>query len=224
MKTDYSTLTEGLFQQTINNYMSYLIKFGKYPNATLSPSSAQKLNIVDWKEFFVLKTDNTPGLFLIESCKCGCAGDLDDGEDLNYIGAKKSDNGVMKKVAKDENLLSTGNGILFICDGEGSVGYTNYMDEDFIGSTTTSIGYNKNLNVYNALFMVTVLDQEKFKYSYGRKYRANLEKITIKLPIKYNNDKTPYIDDTHEYSNDGYVPDWDYMEKYIKSLPYGDRI
>ena len=100
----------------------------------------------------------------------------------------------------------------------------NYMDEDFIGSTTTSIGYNKNLNVYNALFMVTVLDQEKFKYSYGRKYRANLEKITIKLPIKYNNDKTPYIDDTHEYSNDGYVPDWDYMEKYIKSLPYGDRI
>ena len=224
IKTDYSTLTEGLFQQTINNYMSYLIKFGKYPNATLSPSSAQKLNIIDWKEFFVLKTDHTPGLFLIESCKCGCAGDLDDGEDLNYIGAKKSDNGVMKKVAKDENLLSAGNGILFICDGEGSVGYTNYMDEDFIGSTTTSIGYNKNLNVYNALFIVTVLDQEKFKYSYGRKYRANLEKITIKLPIKYNKDKTPYIDDTHEYSNDGYVPDWDYMEKYIKSLPYGDRI
>ena len=35
---------------------------------------------------------------------------------------------------------------------------------------------------------------------------------------------SPLLDETHKYSDEGYIPDWDYMEKYIKSLPYGDRI
>ena len=224
MKTDYDIITEALFRKTINEYMAYLIKFGKYPNAIYKSSSAQNLDVKTWEEFYILKTKDRAGLFTIENCKCGCAGDLEDGDDVNYIGAKKADNGVMKKVSSDKNLLSKGNGILFICDGEGSVGYTNYMDEDFIGSTTTSIGYNKNLNVYNALFLVTVLDQEKFKFSYGRKYRANLDKILIKLPVCRDSDGSPYIDATHEYSTKGYVPDFKYMENYIKALPYGDRL
>ena len=46
----------------------------------------------------------------------------------------------------------------------------------------------------------------------------------IKLPIQYNPDRTPIIDDTHKYSEKGYVPDWQFMENYIKALPYGDRL
>ena len=26
------------------------------------------------------------------------------------------------------------------------------------------------------------------------------------------------------YSDEGYIPDWEYMENFIKSLPFGDRI
>ena len=224
MKTDYSIISEAMFRETINHYMAYLIKFGKYPNAVYKPSCAQEIDVKLWEEFYVLKTKDRAGLFDIENCKCGCAGDLEEGNDVNYIGAKKADNGVMKRVVSDDNLLSKGKGILFICDGEGSVGYTNYMDEDFIGSTTTSIGYNENLNVYNALFLTTILDQEKFKFSYGRKYRANLDRIVIKLPICRNEDGTPVYDKSKTYSNKGYIPDWSYMENYIKSLPYGDKI
>ncbi len=47
---------------------------------------------------------------------------------------------------------------------------------------------------------------------------------TIRLPIQYNQEGTPFIDNTHTYSEEGYVPDWQYMENYIKSLPYGDRL
>ena len=159
------------------------------------------LNVNSWKEFYISDSQEHQGLFKIENCKCGCAGDLEDGNEINYIGAKKNNNGVMRRVISDPNLVSRGNGILFICDGEGSVGYTNYMDKDFIGSTTISIGYNENLNPINAMFIVTILDKEKFKYSYGRKYRAHIEEIQIKLPT------TP----------EG-APDWDYMERYIKSL------
>ena len=183
-----------------------------------------KLNTQEWEEFYVSRTPTQSGLLDIENCKCGSAGTLDAGNDINYIGAKKNDNGVMRKVVRDESLVSKGNGIMFICDGEGSVGYTNYMDDDFIGSTTTSIGYDEALNPYIALFLVSILDKEKFKYSYGRKYRAHINEVVIKLPIQRNISELPVIDTSKKYSEEGYVPDWQFMEDYIRSLPYGDRL
>lgn len=114
------------------------------------------LNVNEWKEFFINRTKNHCGLFEIQPCKCGNAGNLDDGNDLYYIGAKKNDNGIMKKVKADKNLISKGNGIIFICDGEGSVGYTNYMPMDFIGSRNSSnrSSFRKALNnsLPNAVF------------------------------------------------------------------------
>lgn len=147
------------------------------------------------------------GVFKIEPCKCSNAGQLlEDGNDIDYIGAKKDDNGVMRRVKHKEELTTKGNCIIFICDGQGSVGYTNYIEDDFIGSTTLSVGRNSRLNRYNALFLVAVLDRERYRYSFGRKYKTNLSKARVLLPAKDNE------------------PDWDFMEQYIKSLPYGDRI
>lgn len=57
------------------------------------------------------------------------------------------------------------------------------------------------------MFIITIIDQEKYKFSYGRKYRAHIEETMVKLPVDSYGD-----------------PDWLYMENYIKSLPYGDRI
>jgi hypothetical protein len=159
------------------------------------------LDISKWKEFKI------GTLFDIENCKCSNASQLSDGNDVYYIGAKKNNNGIMKKVAYDNDLVTKGNSIVFICDGQGSVGYCNYMNTDFIGSATLSVGYNANLNKYNGLFLVTVLDLERPKYSYGRKYRKYLSEIKIKLPV----DKSG-------------KPDWNYMENYIKKLRYSDKI
>lgn len=187
-------------------------------------SDATLLRVDEWEEFHISRTELQSGLFEIQNCKCGSASSLEEGNDINYIGAKKNDNGVMRRVAVDDSLVSKGNGIMFICDGEGSVGYTNYMDKDFIGSTTTSIGYDKSLNKYIALFIVSVLDKEEYKFSYGRKYRAHINEITIKLPIEKDLEGNPIIDKTKKYHSYGYIPDWGFMENYIKSLPYGDRL
>lgn len=157
-----------------------------------------------WKYF---KLGGKDGIFQFENCKCKNAGELDAGNDVFYIGAKKNSNGVMKKVAFHENLMTKGNCIVFICDGQGSVGYTNYMNADFIGSTTLTVGRNRYLNKYNGLFLVTVLDLERSKYSYGRKYRKHLQDTKIKLPV----------------TREG-APDYMFMEKYIKSLKYSDKI
>lgn len=154
-----------------------------------------------WKSFPLA---GKGGLFEIESCKCSNAGELlVDGNDIEYIGAKKNDNGFMRFVKYDESLVSKGNCIIFICDGQGSVGYANYIDHDFIGSTTLSVGYNAKLNIKTGLFIVTILDLERYRYSFGRKYKTNLSKVSIKLP------STP----------DG-KPDWDYMEEYIDNLGF----
>ena len=51
-----------------------------------------------------------------------------------------------------------------------------------------------------------------------------IKSTLLKLPIQRDNDGTPVIDDNRTYSDSGYIPDWQFMEDYINSLPYSDRI
>lgn len=126
---------------------------------------------------------------------------LGDGDACLYLGAKKSDNGVMRTCATDESMLQEGNCIVFICNGAGSVGYANYMDKPFIATTDLVLGYADWLNEKTGLFVATVLCKERFKYSFGRKWKTHLHDTEIKLPITANGE-----------------PDWHWMESYVDSL------
>ena len=208
METDYSTLTEEDFILKLRDYAAFLVQSSNPQvifNTTNKPVLDNKysLNTDNWKWF------NVGQLFEIESGKCNNATELlEEGEEIAYIGAKKSNNGLMAYCKRSEDLVSKGNGIVFIGDGEGSVGYCTYQPKDFIGSSTISVGYNNKLNSTNALFFIAVLDKERYRYSFGRKYRQTKVKAThIKLPA----------------TQDG-VPDWQFMENYIKSLPYSRMI
>ncbi|MBQ9254345.1 MAG: restriction endonuclease subunit S [Bacteroidales bacterium] len=56
-----------------------------------------------------------------------------------------------------------------------------------------------SMNKYIALFITSLINREKYKYSYGRAVYSNeTANITIKLPAKDNK------------------PDWDYIEKFVK--------
>jgi hypothetical protein len=144
---------------------------------TKTNANSPPLEMDKWNEF---KVGDLFSRF--ETCKCSVARDLSDGDDCYYIGAKKNDNGIMRRVAYDVDLITKGNCIVFICDGQGSVGYANYMNIDFIGSTTLTVGYNESLNKYVGMFLVSVLDLERPKYSFGRKYRTKLANTIIRLP------------------------------------------
>lgn len=158
------------------------------------------LGIASWKPFKI------KNLFSLKNGKAHSEM-LDEGNDLPYIGAKKDDNGVMCHCAYNPELVQDGNCIVFICNGQGSVGYANYMNKAFIGTTDIVAGYNDHINQYNGLFISTVLCLERPKYSFGRKWKTHLKDTIISLPA----------------SEDG-TPDWLFMENYMKSLPYGDRI
>lgn len=170
------------------------------------------LNVADWKPFVTSR--------LFYDMRNGKANQqmLEEGDECFYVGAKKDDNGVMIHCLKDERLMTKGNCIIFICNGQGSVGYANYMDVDFIGTTDIVAGYNDNLNPEIGAFLATVYSQERPKYSFGRKWKTKLADTEVNLPVQHNTDGSIFIDDTKKYSDEGYVPDWQFMEEYIKSL------
>lgn len=186
----------------IENYMNSLaIKISQTRNA----KKVNSINTENWKYFKLGK------LFKFETGKVTSTDVLTEGDDIFYCGAKKSENGIVARYAYDRKYVAKGNCIVFICDGQGAVGYNNYMDRDFIATVNLVMGYNDSLNKYNGLFLVSLLDLERPKFSFGRKRRKTLANTEIKLPAKLN------------FKNE-YEPDWQYMENYIKLLPYGDVI
>ena len=137
-------------------------------------------------------------LFEIEKCKCSNASELKQGN-IPYVGATNKNNGTMSFCGNIEKVTK-GNCIVFVCDGQGSVGYSFYKSESFVGSTTLKVGRNKFINKYNALFITTALDKNRIIYSFG--YKRNEERLkneTVFLPVDKKGN-----------------PDYDFMEQFIK--------
>lgn len=173
-----------------------------------------KLDIEKWKPFI------TSRLFPVMENGKANQQMLVEGTECFYVGAKKNDNGVMVHCQRDEDLITKGNCLVFICNGQGSVGFANYMDVDFIGTTDIVAGYNEKLNEHIGAFLATIYSQERPKYSFGRKWKTHLKDTEVKLPVQHNADGSYVNDATCLYSDEGYVPDWQFMENYIKSLHY----
>ncbi len=87
-------------------------------------------------------------------------------------------------------------------------GYCSYQAFDFSASDHVEKLIPKfDMNKYNAMFLVTILNLEHYRYNYGRKCsQTRMKTVKIKLPTKNNE------------------PDWEFMENFIKSLPYSSSI
>ena len=166
------------------------------------------LNVEKWKEFrfgdlisniYKAKAINKDDLIVA----------VDETDSIRYITRTAEDNGCELLAVRSElpaNIVESGNAI--------SIGDTTatcfYQDEEFItGDHMVVVRADSWLNKYTGLFVVAIiLHGEQYKYSYGRAYLMDRIKDTIvKLPADDNGN-----------------PDWQFMENYIKSLPYGDRL
>jgi len=89
-----------------------------------------------------------------------------------------------------------------------ALGYCAYQSSRFSASDHVEKLIPKfKMNKYIALFFVTLLNREHYRYSYGRKCnQTRIKDITIKLPEK------------------NAAPDLKFMENYIKSLPYSQNL
>jgi hypothetical protein len=91
----------------------------------------------------------------------------------------------------------------------GSVAEAFYQPREFCSTEDVHIFNPKfKLNQYIALFLITLIRMEKYRYSFGRKWGIKrMNETLIKLPVDRNNH-----------------PDLKFMDNYIKSLSYSKQL
>ncbi|KAF0092162.1 MAG: hypothetical protein FD141_346 [Fusobacteria bacterium] len=123
--------------------------------------------------------------------------------DIPLVTAGYLNEGIAEMIFTEENKIYSNK---ITIDMFGNAFYRNY---NFYCDDNIIVLINKfNANKYILLFIVTIINADIYRYSYGRQYRQkDAKNQVIKLPI-----------------DDCGFPDWDFMESYIVNLPYSDRI
>jgi hypothetical protein len=157
------------------------------------------LDISKWKKY---KIDD---LFEVEGTKTTPQAVLENyGHGIYpYITTQSSNNGV-----KGFYNYYTETGNVLVIDSA-VAGYCSYQEKNFSASDhVEKLSPQFTLNKYIGLFLVSIINKECYRYNYGRKCnQIQIKNITLKLPA----------------GNAG-EPDWQFMENYIKALPYSDKI
>ena len=137
-----------------------------------------------------------------------------------YVSASNVNNGIQQRI--DLNPDFEGN-----CIVSGKVGCTTfYQSENFCATSDVNIFRPKmfELNKRIGLFITTIINfGENYKWNYGRQCRiGDSKKINIKLPIKILNG-SPIIDADKKFSEEGYIPDFEFMNEFIKNVENRER-
>ena len=210
--TIYNTKLKIPFNSEGNPDFEYMEKFIKrLKSAKITTknkiSKKIKLDVNEWKEY------NIPTLFDVNAGIYHYKSEYDKGF-TPYISATNKNNGVTEYIDLDSDF----SGNVITTEKINCMAF--FQKDNFCATSDVNILRPKfQINIYIALFISSVINyNENYRWNYGRQCRVNDTKtIKLKLPSKYE----PNL----EYANDeGYVPDFEYMENYIKSLPYGDRI
>lgn len=203
METNYTSISDSLFVRTLLNYSAYLFKNQLLLNASSAPKHGAKrplLKVSDWAPFML------SDYFDIQGTKTTSLADLEEAENaLNgypYVTTKAIDNGVAgfyKKWTEPGGVLTVDSAVK---------GYCAYQKRDFTASDHVEKLVPKfKMDDYIAMFLVTIINLEQYRYNYGRKCsQARLRQTRIKLPAKEAN------------------PDWNLMRRYIQSLQYSANL
>lgn len=227
-KTNLSKL-EMLFYAFCLTKNKYKYNYGRQANKTLKdilvpsimPKSFEKLDIYELntlnaKSALISKIElnhnnwgwfslSDPILFKISGTKTTPLLELEEfgkGE-KPFVTTQASNNGI----ASFFDYSSEAGNVLTV--DSAVIGYCSYQPLDFSASDhVEKLIPTFKLNKYIALFIATIINKEQYRYNYGRKAsQTRLKRANIKLPIK----------------QDG-QPDFEFMENYIKTLPYSSTI
>lgn len=170
------------------------IKIPKIPKVNPIINKKIDLNAKRWKYFRLIH------LFDITGSKTTPIKDLEKYRTgrYPYVTTKATNNGIEDFY----NFFTENEGVLTI--DSAVLGYCSYQEIPFSASDHVEKLIPKfKINRFIAIFLVTIMNLEQYRYNYGRKCsQTRLKKISIKLPVNENNQ-----------------PDWSFVEDYIKSLP-----
>lgn len=172
------------------------------------------INFSDWVKFEVSR------MFNIQSPAPRSIKTYAEGN-VPYVSSGGVNNGIVSYLEPKENeKLEKGNCIT-ISPLEGTPAF--FQENDFLGrggaGSAISMLYNENLTEYNALFICTVIKICATKFDYSDAFTSdNLKTLKMPLPAQKNSDGTLYVEENKKYCNEGYVPDWDFMNNYMISI------
>lgn len=198
MKTDFEGIGKKDFEKKVREYLAYKIKYGLTSlnqKEEIKFNGVIDLNTKNWKEFNLISEN------VFSSFNRGER--LVDNERIKgntpIITAGELDLGVKGFISNEEQTKYQSKiTIDMFCNS------FCHMEEFCCDDNVIVLSLNRSLNPYMGLFLTTIIEKDKYRYQYGRQYRQkHLSKHKIKLPV----DKQA-------------KPDWDFMENYIKSLPY----
>ena len=217
METDYSSLSPDNFDYKIRFYCAHKI-ISQLPlaNCDLNPiiESNIPLETENWRFF---RFDQ---IFDIRKGFYNKKPEHVVGGNIPFIGATDTNNGItslcdektIEETSKtgDDNNASLDQKIFssnsITVSNNGSIGYAFYQPIRYTCTHDVNPLYLKGheLNPFIGLFLCTVIELERYRWTYGRKWRpARMPSSLIKLPV----------------DNAG-NPDWAFMEIFIKSRPY----
>ena len=208
LETDYSDLEKENFDLEVRKYLSFLIKKNELKNTKvertlteLSKTASSKLLVLSDREWKWFRYDE---LFEIKKGKRLTKEDMIEGN-TPFIGSSEQENGITAYI--DKEPIHKANTISVTYNG--SVAEAFYQPKDFWATDDVNVLYPRfALNPYIALFILPLIRKEKYRFSYGRKWHLErMNESKIKLPVDKNGN-----------------PDWQFMEDYIKSLPYSAAI
>jgi hypothetical protein len=169
---------------------------------TIDSNSLSKAKFIletkNWKRFalkdlFEIKGSKTTPVLELEEFGAG---------KYPYVTTQATNNGMdgfYDYYTEEGNVLTVDSAVL---------GYCSYQPLPFSASDHVEKLIPKfNMNKYIAMFLATIINEEQYRYNYGRKCsQTRMKQISIKLPV------------------DKGQPDFALMENYIKSLPYSSSI
>lgn len=176
------------------------------PISTHNTNSLHPLEYSRFKEFLLSDIFEIKYGVNLELLNCVVTTN-DDPTAVNFVARTSQNNGVVAKVKPIPGIEPQSAGIL-TCAGGGSVLSTFVQNSPFYSGRDLYLLIPKfSMSIRAKLFCCTVIEANKYRFSYGRQANKTLPLLPIKLPAK----------------NDG-TPDFEYMDTYVQQLPYGDKI
>lgn len=151
------------------------------------------------------KRFNLTELFKISSTRDELPSKLAEGSLTPYITSSEFNNGITLYVGDKSDFGAN----TITANRGGSVGCFFYQPNNYMATPVDVriLTPTFSINPFNALFLITILQMEKYRFNYSRKMgTGRLNHLSILLPEK--NGK----------------PDFEFMENYIKSLPYSSSL
>ena len=203
METDYSVLSDEEFRDNLLNYSIYLFSNKLKPSASQEPKKVNPnsipLHTEKWELFKI------SSLFTISGAKGVPFREVEDfsfGE-YPYVTTRATNNGVrgfFDTKTEDPGVLTIDSAVC---------GYCSYQSMPFSASDhVEKLIPRFDMDIYVAMFFVTIFNVEQYRYNYGLKCsQKRLKQAEIRLPVDSEGN-----------------PDYDFMKEYISHLEYSSNL